>query len=334
MKGRCFWLFSCLWSFCFICVAIARSELTLEQVVTGANKAREAMDIQSGEVFFTAVGHEEPHKTREEAEKWLANEKAKLTKEGIQYRSEMFAGMMQSAIDERPFQIEKQVAFKLQQPNYSMGGKGSFMRCRLVYEDRQPRDLSKPYTITDYTISVYDGKISAATFENRHQYPTSDDIRPTPESYYFDNLHLWGHGFFSIPAETARLEGQEEIDDVNCYAIKFEVIDLRFAFTNMPILVKYWIAPEYNYRTLKEEYLTQESGHEPTMLKAVKHQDYRQFSGVWFPTRREYLEYFERGRRIGKIKSETVFSVKGAIFNVTFPDDYFTVWEANEEEFE
>ena len=174
--------------------------------------------FKAAKCFSLRWRHEEPDNTLEEAEEWLANEKAKVKKEiedGVkagsprfadqysrdayfEHYSKMFAEIFQARIDGRRFQIEKQVAFKLQQPNYSMAGKGSFMRCRLVYEDRQPRDLSKPYTLTDYTISVYDGKISAATFEDRHQPPTSDDIRPTPESYYFDNLHLWGHGFFSI----------------------------------------------------------------------------------------------------------------------------------------
>ena len=81
MKGRCVWLFICFGLYCFSAVTIAQSELTLEQVVTGANEVREKMEIRSGEVFLTAIGNEEPTNTLAEAEEWMENEMAKVKKE-------------------------------------------------------------------------------------------------------------------------------------------------------------------------------------------------------------------------------------------------------------
>ena len=343
-----FWLFTCF-LFCLFAVGKARSELTLKQVVKGANQARENLEIRSGEVYLTASGHNAPIRTLAEAQKWLEEEKAKLQEDinnqaklGLpqsaqermyEIRSEMFAEMFQMDVDGRQFDLEKQVAFELQRPERGRGGKTVNIQCRLAHVDREPQDLSKPYRLPDYMISVFDGKTDASVFEHRHSPWNVDDVRSMPESIYFDNIHLWGHGFFSIPSETAQLQGHEEIDNVNCYIVKFEVIDLRFAFANMPTQVKYWIAPEYGFRTLKEEYALQEKDHEPTMFKTVKHLNYRQFSGVWYPTMREFVEYFSRGSRKGKIESETLFTIKDAVFNVNFPADFYTVWEPREEEY-
>ena len=178
-----FWLFSCF-LFCLFTVGKARSELTLKQVIKGANQARENLEIRSGEVYLTASGYSAPTRSLAEAQKWLEEEKAKL-KEDInnqarlglpqsaqermyEIRSEMFAEMFQMDVDGRQFDLEKQVAFELQRPKRGRGGKSVNIRCRLVHVDRERRDLSKPYGLPDYMISVFDGKTDASVFEHRH----------------------------------------------------------------------------------------------------------------------------------------------------------------------
>ena len=168
-----FWLFTCF-LFCLFAVGKARSELTLKQVVKGANQARENLEFRSGEVYLTASGHNAPIRTLAEAQKWLEEEKAKLQEDinnqaklGLpqsaqertyEIRSEMFAEMFQMDVDGRQFDLEKQVAFELQRPERGRGGKTVNIRCRLVHVDREQRDPSKSDRLPDYMISVFDGK--------------------------------------------------------------------------------------------------------------------------------------------------------------------------------
>jgi len=99
----------------------------------------------------------------------------------------------------------------------------------------------------------------------------------------FDKLHLWGHGAFAIPQKDVQLLGQEVVDNVNCYIITFQMIDIPFASARTPIRITYWIAPEYGFRTVAEEYVLQEDENQPTLYVTVKNHDFREFAGNWYP---------------------------------------------------
>ncbi len=70
---------SCFSAFFLLGRTNVQSMLTLEQVSTRANLTRQ--DIQSGEVMFTASGHNAPSRTLAEAQEWLEEQKADLRKE-------------------------------------------------------------------------------------------------------------------------------------------------------------------------------------------------------------------------------------------------------------
>lgn len=345
MKRMLLLVIMCSSAFWFLGGTSVQNTLTSEQVITSANLARQ--DIRSGEVLFTASGYNAPSRTLVEAQKWLEEQKADLRKEikngakagaphladeagrerFYKFRSEMFAEMFQFDVDSRPFDMQKQVAFVIQQESRGQWRIAGNIQCRLINVDRQPRDLSKPYDIPDYTTSVYNGSIEQNKYEHRHTPFDFDDVRPMQEPSTFDKLHLWGHGVFAIPQKDVQLLGQEVVDNVNCYTIAFQMIDIPFASAKIPLRITYWIAPEYGFRTVAEEYVLHEDDSQSTIYVTVKNRDFREFAGIWYPTAREVIEYFPTGSRKGQIRSETLFNVKHATFNVSFPKDFFKVSE-------
>lgn len=61
------------------------------------------------------------------------------------------------------------------------------------------------------------------------------------------------------------------------------MIDIRFTSARTPIRITYWIAPEYGFRTVAEEYVLQEDENQPTLYVTVKNHDFREFAGNWYP---------------------------------------------------
>ena len=348
MKPNLFVLFSSLCLVSFLGLCEAHATLTLQQVVTGTNRARS--DIRTGELLYTATGYEAPTYTLAEAQKWLAEQKAEVRKEieegaksGAPYladeasresfykrRSNMFAEIFQLRIDGRHFTKKRRAAFERYRQVKSFRDAFRYIRYHSVDVDRQPRDWSKPYTIADYRISVFDGRKEAIAHANRRYAGDEEaDILLNDEPGAFDYLHLWGHGLFPIPKKKAKLLGQETIDNVSCYIVQFEGVHIPFAFGDTPVQVTYWIAPEYGFRTVAEEYALHEGGSQPVLYVTVKNHDFREFAGIWYPTSREVVEYFPSGSRKGQVKSETLFNVKHATFNISFPKDFFKVSAAS-----
>ncbi len=344
MKPSLFLLFTsfCLMSVLGVCYVHA--ELTLEQVVTRANLARK--DMRSGELLYSATGYQAPTYTLAEAQKWLKQQKSEVRKEieeGVkagashladkasresfyESRSNMFAEIFQLRIDERPFIKKKRSAFEHYHQVKSLRDAFRYVRYHSVDVDRQPRDPSKPYTIADYRVSVFDGRKEAIAYANRrHAGGEEADVLPNDEPSAFDYLHLWGHGFFPIPKKRATLLGQETIDNVNCYIVQFEGVHIPFANGRTPIQTTYWVAPEYGFRTVAEEYALRKDDSQPTLYVTVKNRDFREYEGIWYPTSREFIKYFLDGSRKGEIQTKTHFKVKHAAFNISFPKNLFKI---------
>ena len=342
MKLSLFLLFSSLYLITVLASGEAHAELTLEQVVTRANLARK--DMRSGELLYTATGYQAPTYTLAEAQKWLKQQKAEVRKEieegakaGTSHladkasresfyesRSNMFAEIFQLRIDERPFTKKKRSAFEQYRQVKSFRDAFRYVRYFSVDVDRQLRDPSKPYLIADYTVAVFNGKKQALVHACR-RIPADEEaeVLPSDEPSGFDYLHLWGHGLFPIPKKKAKLLGQETIDNVNCYIVQFEGVHIPFASGDTPIQTKYWIAPEYGFRTVAEEYKLRKDDSQATLYVTVKNRDFREFAGIWYPTSREVIEYFLDGSRKGEIQTRTNFNVKHATFNISFPKALF-----------
>ena len=344
MKLSLFLLFSSLYLITVLASGEAHAELTLEQVVTRANLARK--DMRSGELLYTVTGYQAPTYTLSEAQQWLAEQKAVVRKEiedrvkaGAHHLTDkdtqdeyykrqlsMYAGTFQRRIDERPFNKKKRSAFEHYRQVKSFRDAFRYVRYHSVDVDRQPRDWSKPYTVSDYRVSVFDGRKEATAHANRRYAGGEEaEIFRNDEPGAFDYLHLWGHGLFPIPKKKAKLFGQETIDNVNCYIVQFEGVHIPFANGRTPIQTKYWIAPEYGFRTVAEEYALRKDDSQPTLYVTVKNRDFREYEGIWYPTSREVVDYFLDGSRKGEVKSESLFKVKHAAFNISFPKNLFKI---------
>lgn len=344
MKTSKFLLFSSLYLATVVGSGEAHAALTLQQVVTGANLSRS--DIRTGELLYTATGYKAPTYTLAEAQEWLKQQKAEVRKEiekgaktGAPHladqasrdgfyksRINMYAEIFQLRIDEQPFTKKKRSAFEHYRQVKSFRDAFRYVRYYSVDVDRQPRDPSKPYTIADYRISVFDGRKEAIMHANRRYGGDEEaDILPNDEPGTFDYLHLWGHGLFPIPKKKAKLLGQETIGDVGCYIVQFEGVHIPFAAGDTPVQTKYWIAPEYGFRTVVEEYALRKDDSQPTLYVTVKNRDFREYEGIWYPTSRQVIEYFLDGSRKGEIQTKTDFNVKHATFNISFPKDLFKI---------
>ena len=343
MKTSIFLLFSCLF-LATLASGEAHAALTLQQVVTGANLSRS--DIRTGELLYTVTGYQAPTYTLAEAQQWLAEQKAAVRKEieervkaGAHHLTNkdtqdeyykrqvnMYGGMFQLRIDERHSTKTNRAAFERYREIKSFRDAFRYVRYFSVDVDRQPRDWSKPYTVSDYRISVFNGKKEAIAHANR-RYPGDEEVEifPNDEPGGFDYLHLWGHGLFPIPKKRATLLGQETIDNVDCHIVQFEGVHIPFANGRTPIQTKYWIAPEYGFRTVAEEYALRKDDSQPTLYVTVKNRDFREYEGIWYPTSREFIKYFLDGSRKGEIQTRTHFKVKHATFNISFPKNLFKI---------
>ena len=343
MKTCIFLLFSCLF-LTTLASGEADAALTLQQVATGANLSRS--DIRTGELLYTEAGYRAPSYTLAEAQDWLAEQKAVVRKEieeeakaGAPHligkenqekyyksRTNMYAEIFQLRIDEQYYAKTNRAAFEHYRQIKSFRDAFRYVRYFSVDVDRQRRDPSKPYLIADYTVAVFNGKKQTATHAYR-RIPADEEaeVLPTDEPSGSDYLHLWGHGLFPIPKKKATLLGQETIDNVNCYIVQFEGVHIPFANGRTPIQTKYWIAPEYGFRTVAEEYALRKDESQPTLYVTVKNRDFRDYEGIWYPTSREFIEYFLDGSRKGQIQTKAHFNVKHATFNISFPKNLFKI---------
>jgi len=185
MKTSILLLFSLL---CLAAVLIsgrAHAELTLEQVVTGANLSRS--DIRTGELLYTTTSYEAPDLTLSDAQQWLAEQKAMVRKEIEErikdgahhltdkdtqddyYKNEMtmYTEIFQLRIDELYYAKTSRAAFERYREIKSFRDAFRYVRYHSVEVDRQLRDPSKPYTIADYTVTVFNGKKQSVALANR-----------------------------------------------------------------------------------------------------------------------------------------------------------------------
>ena len=313
------------------------NDFTLEQLVKGVALLRE--EIQSGELLVSSTGYEAPLMTTAEGQQWIAERKAELrqeidqrTKENLQFdghgyyevRSEELSHMLQRSLDEIRFHREKSVAFEVYGPPPQFGERTDNFRYRSVMNNRRI-DRSKPYRIPDYYVSVFDGETQRIEYEHRYENMIYEDRHVGYEGSGFDLYDQFGRGLATIPLDSAHLVGQETISDLRCYLVEFQVEVL-------PVFIRYWITPDKGYCILKAEYIEKQSGFAPVIHHVVYNSDFRQFSeGIWYPTQRTVISYWTNGSRKGEIKSEERFEVKEAVFNLSFPIDFFQIDSASTE---
>ena len=307
------------------------NDFTLEQLVNGVNFLRE--DIQSGELLVSIIGYEAPLMTAAEGQQWIAERKAELRRD-IDQRTEgdpqfdgdrhynfhlkQYSEMLQRLIDKIQFHREKSVAFEVYGPPPRFGQRTGNFRYRSVMNNRLI-DRSKPYYIPNYYISIFDGETQKIAYEHKYENADSENRHVGDQESEFDVYDQFGRGLATIPLDAARLVRQETINDVRCYLVEFQLDTLA-------MLVRYWIAPAEGYCILKAEYIVKRTGFPPVIHQVVYNSDFRQFSeGIWYPTQRTVTAYWLEGSRQGEIKSEERFEVKEAVFNLSFPADFFQI---------
>ena len=309
----------------------AADDFTLAQLVTGVNLLRG--EIQSGELLLGITGYESPMKTVMEAQQWLSDRRAEVRQDVAQrvkadpeyagerhydYYMQQYSEIFQSLVDKKDFVRDKSVAFEVYGAPPPFGRRSDNFRYRSVMNNRLI-DLSKPYHIPDYYISIFDGETQKIAYENRDPNGDFENKHSGDLESEFDGYDQFGRGLATIPLDAARLVKRETIDGIRSYLVEFEM-------DGLPISVRYWIAPEKGYCILKAEYIQKRSGVPPVIHQVVYNSDFRQFSeGIWYPTHRTVTSYFLEGSRQGEIQSEERVEVKAAVFNVSFPADYFRI---------
>ncbi len=306
-------------------------DFTLAQLVTGVNLLRE--EIQSGELLLSITGYESPIMTLIEAQQWLAERKVEVRQEAAQrvkadpdydgerhydHYMQQYSEIFQRLVDKIDFVRDTSVAFEVYGAPPPFGQRSDNFRYRSVMNDRLI-DYSKPYYTPDYSISIFDGETQKVAREHRREGVDFDERYAGNQEGVFDVYDQFGRGLATIPLDAARLVKRETIDGIRSYLVEFEMDVL-------PISVRYWIAPEKGYCILKAEYIGKPDGLPPVLRSRVYNSGFRQFSeGIWYPTRRTVTSYFLEGSRQGEIQSEERFAVKAAVFNVSFPADYFGI---------
>ncbi len=307
------------------------NDFTFEQLVNGVNLLRE--EIQSGELLVSSTGYEAAIMTAAEGQQWIAERKAQVRREidqitkvdpqydgdrHYEYHMKQYSEMLQRLVDKIQFHREKSVAFEVYGPPPQFGQRADNFRYRSVINNRLI-DRSKPYYIPDYYISIFDGETQKIAYEHRYRNVDSENKHGGDQESKFDVYDQFGRGLATVPLDAARLVRQETINDVRCYLVEFQM-------DTAPMWVRYWIAPDKGYCILKAEYIGKRSGFPPVIHHVVYNSDFRQFSeGIWYPTQRTVTSYWRQGRRQGEIQSEERFEVKEAMFNLSFPVDFFQI---------
>ena len=123
--------------------------------------------------------------------------------------------------------------------------------------------------------------------------------------------------FRSIPRNSSV---RRQLGDVKCYLVEFQM-------EGLPVFVRYWISPDKGYCILKAQYIEKRDGFPPVIHHDVYNSEFRQFSeGIWYPTQRIMTSYWIDGSRKGEIRSEKRFEIKEAVFNLSFPVDFFQIY--------
>ena len=307
------------------------NDFTLAQLVTGVNLLRG--EIRSGELLVSSTGYESAVMTVMEAQQWLSDRRVEVRQEVAQrvkadpeydgerhytYYMQQYSEVFQRLVDKTQFHREKSVAFELYGAPPPFGQRLDNFRYRSVMNNRLI-DRSKPYYIPDYYISIFDGETQKIAYEHRYQNADFENKHSGDRESEFAGYDRFGRGRATIPLDAARLVRQETINDVRCYLVEFQI-------DTAPVLVRYWIAPDKGYCILKAEYIVKQSALPPVTHQVVYNSDFRQFSeGIWYPTQRTVTSHFLEGSRQGEIKSEERLEVKAAVFNVSFPADYFRI---------
>ncbi|MCD6506402.1 hypothetical protein J7M22_07220 [Candidatus Poribacteria bacterium] len=205
----------------------------------------------------------------------------------------------------------------------------SFYRYRLEIRDWTIQDvpvgIAEIFNLGYQRTYLFDGQYQVRLREAERLAPIAQFF--TGERYrYFHHFEQMGRLDFQMPAvpesqsvemdETAsnypRLIGVEkDKEGKDIYILQF--CDLKL-----------WVSPEEGFCLRKvEKHLDSFRAGLVNYAKVSSYEDYRAFSGVWYPTRITMV-YFSRSN--GEIKKlQLSYNILEASFNVSFPESFFKV---------
>ena len=297
--------------------------LTLEQLVPGANQARHT--IESGEMRVIITVDHAAEKSPEEIQAWLKEEKAKILRtlsrpEQAVEREYDLAQLPFAAkwFDER-WEIEaSNIAFRVL-------SHGSMYPEHLQYKmsliDRRGLDM-----YSDEGRFSYGGYYRFLTYDDQIQ--AYEYVFPNPSIMFANSnryagylyFELFGRSLTHVPLD-AKLLGKETIADADCYILEFQPGKVA-PFTN---LVRVWIDPQKDFcvrKEYREQQARKEDGHldEHPRIWEINYEDFQKHGDIWYPmVARSAVKLGEN------IEARRTILVKEAQLNLDFPSEFFHV---------
>jgi len=293
-------------------------DIELEQIVRALNLSRQL--IRSGElkVMYSSF---KPARIRsdEDLKRWREASRKRFREadreEDMEEHIRMLEKLFTQALEvyeERDVAFERignadEASVKLSEPQLNV-------KFREVIFDRKNIDLNSEearYFHAGYQrIITWDEQIQAVQNENRI-IPPYIEIYDSLKRGGFLPYSFLGRTLIFVSADKTELLGQEKVDGELCYVLKYHPkLEIE-----EEVYAKFWIIAEKGFSVCKEEWY-----YSSKLGLSIHSYEFRQFSGIWYPTKWDYIS---KNPKSGELTKRESIIVKEVEFNVDFPDDFF-----------
>lgn len=308
----------CIITFLLASQVCSAEELTIAQLIAGANQSRNS--IKSGEMRIIATIEDNTlKKSQEEIQAWIEEEKKEILKHVPAEMTEL----RQRAIDSLPFQAkqflseyreieESNVAFQIFDEDSVYYSKA--FQYKTTQIDRRLMDMyseeAKHLKGGYFKVITYDGQTQV--YEAISEFPRSSVSFANEVKYGgFLNFQLHGRSLNRIPSN-AKVVGRETIEEADCYVLEFQAEVYK-----TDVDVKVWVDPQKQFCVRREERL--ENGQTPVLWEKV-YEKFKNHGEVWFPSMSQWTLKVD-----GKVNMVNTMRFKEVQFNLDFPADFFEV---------
>jgi len=299
-------------------IACLGSSLTVDQLITGVNLSR--LNITSGEIRAVVEEFYPPRKSTEEIQRWMQLRREEILKRfpnptpdqrRVMEKLLEIVPMEARRYGERKLRWEMKIVFQIfdnDNPSFPKLYRYRVNRSEITDVDLYSRegiicDAGKHERIT------YNGEGQLYELFSRFVPPyVSFEHGDRRKAFYF--FHLFGRSTYQVPKGKTRLCGIEEVEGSKWYVLEFPTEKPNYR-------VRIWVDPMKQFCVHREERYHLSSGKLVLVKSAGR---FKMFGDIWYPT----LITME-WRKGNRIRRKTVITVKEALFNVSFPKDFFHV---------